>query len=91
MTPKRNRWGVPTDGHGDIDNDWIDSLHQRLFAHLEQDIAVLDSIGTAKPDPVEQLRNKINLLEQMLKVRRLMREVWPKRLKPRCRRRRNGR
>lgn len=91
MTPERNRWGVPTDNHGDIDNDWIDSLHQRLFACLEQDIAAFERIANVRPDPVHEVREKINLLEQMLKVRRLMRETWPKRQKPRSTRRRNGR
>lgn len=89
MTP--DRWGVPTNARGDIDPEWIDGLHQRLFHRLEQDIAALEHIGDARPDPLAEIREKVSLLEQMLKVRRLMGEAWPKRQKPRSKRRRKGR
>lgn len=91
MTETRDCWGVPTDKNGDIDQEWIDSLYHRLFFRLEEDIAALERVANAGPDPVQELRNKINLLEQVLKLRRLMREAWPKRQKPRSTRRRNGR
>ncbi len=87
MTSAQQRWGVPTDPDGDIDPEWIDSLHYRLFACLEKDIIAFERVGTVKPDPLYEIRDKIKLLEQMLKVRRLMREAWPKRQTARGKRR----
>jgi hypothetical protein len=91
MTPAQNRWGVPTNHRGDIDFDWIDGLHQRLFHCLEQDIAVLERAQEAGPDPSVAISKNLKLLEQYFKVCRLARQSCPERQKPRGKRRQNGR
>jgi len=78
---------VPVDQFGNIDPEWIDSLHRRLFACVEQGITAAERAQrVAAPDPVKQIREKVELLTKVFALRRAMREErhsWRKKRKRR--------
>lgn len=67
---------------GDVDDAYIDDLHLRLFHVLEHNIAALETAG--RGDPYVEIGKKLDIMEKMLKVRRLMHQ--PRRAKKKKRR-----
>lgn len=70
---------------GDINNDYIDDLHARMFLLCERELATLEKPD--EPDPFEMLSKRIALIEKFLRVRKLTAEIYPKRHKRKKKRR----
>lgn len=74
---------------GEVDDDWFDDVHRRMFLYLERQLAALERAENALPDPAKEMRKNLDLLERVLKVRKLMQETSQQ--QPSLRTKRRGR
>jgi hypothetical protein len=88
MTPaKRCDADMPEFKLGDFNDNWIGALHLRMFHYIEEEFSALEGSQKREPDPVEAMGKTLNLLERVLKLRRLVQQTRPKRMPLRAKRR----
>ena len=87
MKPESRSTGFEPLNLGEVNDEWFADVHRRMFLYIERQLAALERAENALPDPLKEMRDNLDLLEQVLKVRKLTREAQPRRQSLRKKRR----
>jgi hypothetical protein len=67
------------DRHGNLNQDFIDNLHFRMFLIQEQHLAALERAAEERPDPIAEAMRKVELYRKMVDLRLAMhkeQQMW---------------